>query len=44
MLQLDGSPFDVMRGDVLASSPGLAAVLQRECRQALLDLGWDPRP
>jgi myo-inositol-1(or 4)-monophosphatase len=44
MRLLDGSPFDVMRGDVLASSPGLAAVLQRECRQALLDLGWDPRP
>lgn len=44
MRQLNGLPFDVMRGDVLASAPGLAAVLQRECRQALADLGWDPRP
>lgn len=44
MVQLNGSPFDVMRGDVLASAPGLAAVLHRECRQALVDLGWDPRP
>ena len=44
MAQIDGSPFDVMYGDVLAGAPGLAAVLQRECRLALVDLGWDPRP
>jgi myo-inositol-1(or 4)-monophosphatase len=42
--QMDGSPFDVMRGDVLASAPGLAPVLQEECRQFLADLGWTPRP
>jgi myo-inositol-1(or 4)-monophosphatase len=36
MSQIDGSPFDVMHGDVLASAPGLAEVLQRECRQALM--------
>lgn len=44
MSQIDGSPFDVMQGNVLAGAPGLAAVLQRECRQALANLGWDPRP
>jgi myo-inositol-1(or 4)-monophosphatase len=38
MTQLDGSRFDVMHGDVLASAPGLAAVLQEECRQVLAGL------
>jgi myo-inositol-1(or 4)-monophosphatase len=37
--QIDGSPFDVMNGDVLASAPGLAAVLQEECRLVLTALG-----
>jgi myo-inositol-1(or 4)-monophosphatase len=38
MTQIDGSRFDVMHGDVLASAPGLAAVLQEECRQVLASL------
>jgi myo-inositol-1(or 4)-monophosphatase len=42
MTLMDGSPFDVMRGDVLASAPGLAAVLHKECREFLADLGWKP--
>jgi myo-inositol-1(or 4)-monophosphatase len=40
MTTIDGAPFDVMRGDVLASAPGLAAVLQEECRQFIAELGW----
>ncbi|MBN1209866.1 MAG: inositol monophosphatase [Myxococcaceae bacterium] len=40
MTAIDGTPFDVMRGDVLASAPGLAAELQEECRQFIADLGW----
>jgi myo-inositol-1(or 4)-monophosphatase len=38
MSQLDGSPFDVMHGDVLASAPGLAEVLLQECRLVLMAL------
>ncbi|WP_224249764.1 inositol monophosphatase family protein [Hyalangium gracile] len=37
--QIDGSPFDVMNGDVLAGAPGLAAVLREECRLVLTALG-----
>jgi myo-inositol-1(or 4)-monophosphatase len=44
MSQIDGSAFDVMRGDVLASAPALAAELQEECRQFVEDLGWKPAP
>jgi myo-inositol-1(or 4)-monophosphatase len=40
--QINGSPFDVMHGDVLASAPGLAQVLQEECRLVLLALGREP--
>jgi hypothetical protein len=39
---MDGSPFDVMRGDVLACAPGLAPVLHKECREFLAGLGWKP--
>jgi myo-inositol-1(or 4)-monophosphatase len=39
MTQIDGSPFDVNHGDVLASAPGLAGVLQEECRLVLAALG-----
>jgi myo-inositol-1(or 4)-monophosphatase len=42
MTLMDGSPFDVMRGDVLACAPGLAPVLHKECREFLADLGWKP--
>lgn len=37
--QIDGSAFDVMNGDVLASAPGLATTLQEECRLVLTALG-----
>ncbi len=40
MTLIDGSPFEVMRGDVLACAPGLAAVLGRECREFLAEIGW----
>ncbi|MDY7229019.1 inositol monophosphatase family protein [Hyalangium rubrum] len=40
MTLMDGSPFDVMRGDVLASAPGLADKLHTECGEFLKDLGW----
>jgi myo-inositol-1(or 4)-monophosphatase len=43
MSQIDGQPFDVMRGDVLASAPGLADELQRECHLFLQELGRLPR-
>jgi myo-inositol-1(or 4)-monophosphatase len=43
MTRIDGAPFDVLYGDVLASAPGLAPVLQRECRELLQELGWTPR-
>ncbi len=39
MTQIDGTPFDVNHGDVLASAPGLATVLQEECRLVLAALG-----
>ncbi|ADO70483.1 inositol monophosphatase family protein [Stigmatella aurantiaca] len=43
MAQIDGLPFDVMRGDVLASAPGLAVELQEECLLFLQELGRVPR-
>ncbi len=38
-----GAPFDVMRGDVIASAPALAPELLSEAKRFLDDLGWKPR-
>jgi myo-inositol-1(or 4)-monophosphatase len=43
MCQIDGSPLDVLVGDVLACGPGLAADLKREVGQFLREIGWKPR-
>jgi myo-inositol-1(or 4)-monophosphatase len=43
MTRIDGEPFDVLHGDVLACAPGLAPVLKSECRAFLQELGWTPR-
>ncbi|XXF79790.1 inositol monophosphatase family protein [Myxococcaceae bacterium GXIMD 01537] len=42
MSRIDGAPFDVMEGDVLACAPGLAAELRAESRGFLSQLGWTP--
>lgn len=41
---ISGAPFDVLRGDVLASAPLLAPTLQAEAKRFLADCGWTPRP
>lgn len=42
--RVDGAPFHVGDGDVLASGPGLAEQLLAECRTFLQEVGWRPRP
>lgn len=41
--RIDGAPFDVRCGDLLAAGPGLADTLEQECRVVLDELGWRPR-
>lgn len=43
MCQIDGSPLDVLVGDVLACGPHLAADLKREVGHFLREIGWKPR-
>jgi myo-inositol-1(or 4)-monophosphatase len=43
MTRIDGAPFDVLEGDVLACAPALAPVLHEECRKFLGDVAWKPR-
>jgi myo-inositol-1(or 4)-monophosphatase len=42
MVRIDGAPFQVGHGDVLACAPGLASVLISESQGFLTDLGWTP--
>ena len=39
---IDGAPLRVTRGDVLASTPGLGALLGEECRRFIDEVGWTP--
>lgn len=41
--RIDGAPFDVRCGDLLAAGPGLAGTLEQECRGVLDERGWWPR-
>ncbi|MCP3104184.1 inositol monophosphatase [Myxococcus sp. K15C18031901] len=38
-----GAPFDVLRGDVIASAPALAPTLLSEAKHFIDQLGWTPR-
>ncbi|AGC43445.1 inositol-1-monophosphatase [Myxococcus stipitatus DSM 14675] len=38
-----GAPFNVMRGDVIASAPALAPVLLSEAKSFIDEMGWTPR-
>ncbi|WP_338868433.1 inositol monophosphatase family protein [Myxococcus stipitatus] len=38
-----GAPFNVMRGDVIASAPALAPVLLSEAKAFIDEMGWTPR-
>ncbi|HEX8819616.1 MAG TPA: inositol monophosphatase family protein [Archangium sp.] len=42
MVGMDGSPFQLSQGDVLACAPGLARELIAECQGYLADIGWTP--
>ncbi len=42
MVRIDGAPFQVGHGDVLACAPGLASALIAECQGFLADIGWTP--
>lgn len=42
MVRIDGAPFQVGVGDVLACAPGLAEQLISEARGFLADIGWTP--
>jgi myo-inositol-1(or 4)-monophosphatase len=42
MVRIDGAPFQVAIGDVLACAPGLAAQLISESQGFLADIGWTP--
>jgi myo-inositol-1(or 4)-monophosphatase len=44
MVRIDGAPFQVGIGDVLACAPGLAAQLISESQGFLADIGWTPPP
>jgi myo-inositol-1(or 4)-monophosphatase len=41
--RIDGAPFDVRCGDLLAGGPALADALEAECRVVLEAQGWRPR-
>lgn len=40
---VDGSPLDLMVGDVLAAAPGVADELKSECSRFLAEIHWTPR-
>src|SRR5688572_30272671 len=40
MVRIEGAPFQVGHGDVLACAPGISEVLLEECRGFLADIGW----
>jgi myo-inositol-1(or 4)-monophosphatase len=42
MVRIDGTPFRVGHGDVLACAPGLGPTLISECQGFLADIGWTP--
>jgi myo-inositol-1(or 4)-monophosphatase len=42
VVRIDGAPFQVGVGDVLACAPGLASALIAESQGFLADLGWTP--
>lgn len=41
--RIDGAPFDVRFGDLVAGGPALAGALEAECRVVLGEQGWRPR-
>ena len=42
MVRIDGAPFSVEQGDVLACAPGLSERLITESQGFLADIGWTP--
>ncbi len=43
IMRIDGAPFDLTFGDVIAGGRGIQSNLQRECAQFLSEIGWRPR-
>jgi myo-inositol-1(or 4)-monophosphatase len=43
MRRIDGAPFDLAIGDVLATAPGLEKLLTEECREFLEQIRYVPR-
>ena len=41
--RIDGEPFDVRFGDLVAGGPALTRALEAECRVVLREQGWRPR-
>ncbi|QAT83456.1 inositol-1-monophosphatase [Corallococcus coralloides] len=43
IVHIDGRPFDVLKGDVLASGANLAPQLMTQAKRFLDEIGWTPR-
>ncbi|WP_375743716.1 inositol monophosphatase [Corallococcus interemptor] len=43
IVHIDGRPFDVLKGDVLASGANLAPQLMAQAKRFLDEIGWTPR-
>ncbi|NBD13604.1 MULTISPECIES: inositol monophosphatase family protein [Corallococcus] len=43
IVHIDGRPFDVLKGDVLASGPHLAPKLMAQAKRFLEEIGWTSR-
>lgn len=43
IVHIDGRPFDVLKGDVLASGANLAPQLMTQAKRFLEEIGWTPR-
>ncbi|MBZ4329745.1 inositol monophosphatase family protein [Corallococcus sp. AS-1-12] len=43
IVHIDGRPFDVLKGDVLASGANLAPQLMAQAKRFLDEIGWAPR-
>ncbi|WP_415835072.1 inositol monophosphatase family protein, partial [Corallococcus soli] len=43
IVHIDGGPFDVLKGDVLASGAALHPLLQAQAKRFLAELGWKSR-
>jgi myo-inositol-1(or 4)-monophosphatase len=42
IMRIDGAPFDLAFGDVIAGGKAIESILQRECSQFLAEIAWRP--